>query len=1067
MHKDSTRVLRSLSAPSRYHSIVLTAAALVTLGASTAQADCPAAPITDANDMVISFLVANGTQIAPGAKLPSTVKEGMLLYDDTANALKICNGTAWQSISVGGSGSTAAGTVAGAVQFRGATAVLAADDANFVWDDTNNRLGVGTASPAASALLDLTSTSRGLLPPRMTTVQRDAITTPATGLEIYNTTTNQPNFYNGAAWTATGSGAGGTSSGATGYLQLSGGSGAFASSSAASGQQLFWDTTNHRLGIGTDNPTKTLDVRGEFVIHPNTQNTGSRLISRSINTDGRWALDVRATSVSADLQALITRPGQLGLGSGEFSNGDLNSAIGVINDTVFIPKLRIGGANTGPTNVSGLTIGASSSTEWQTAGTYPNGTNHYAIKTVLTSASSAERAPLVLSGHNLSFWTGATETERLRIDANGNVGIGTTAPAATALLDVSSTSKGFLPPRMTTVQRDAIATPATGLMIFNITNAAFEFYNGTAWSTVGAAMPNGTIAAFAAASCPSGWSEYTAARGRFLRGIDPSGTNDSVRAAGNVQSDALGSHQHQIASQSGPSGVNGGGNSDGGSYMAGIASNNWGAQQSSFVGGTETRPKNVAVTFCQYNGTGSTGGGGGSVTADSLDFTDFKDAMALDASTDITASGTNVLSVTNAGTGNSFVVNDAASDTSPFVIDASGNVGIGTSTPTNALQIEGTGQANDDIVIRSATSVAGEGGALFLNRSRGTNAAPAAVNSGDLLGDIFFAGHTGSAFANAAVIKGLAEQAFTTTPSTQDAALTFYTALDSVIAERMRISSAGNVGIGTSTPQTPLAIQGPTPRISIFDNDVAISAVNPAWIVRSKDEGLANGSFMIQSTADYTAFTDRFIIKSDGIVGIGATVLQAENKLTLGPQDSSQEGGQLALLPAGANTSSWAIDVYQNNLRIINGNASGVTNTLTAFFTPAGNMTLTGTLTQNSDRRLKADIRPITDAIGKLSRINGITYHWLDKSRERREQLGVLAQDVEQVFPQAVTSDENGFMSVNYSGLIAPLIEATKELKAQNDELRANLYAANDNDAAQDRAIDELRSELRKLRSDR
>ena len=66
-----------------------------------------------------------------------------------------------------------------------------------------------------------------------------------------------------------------------------------------------------------------------------------------------------------------------------------------------------------------------------------------------------------------------------------SVGINT-VPAASAALDVSSTTKGMLVPRMTTAQRDAIASPTTGLMVYNTTVNAFQFYNGTAWSAVGA-----------------------------------------------------------------------------------------------------------------------------------------------------------------------------------------------------------------------------------------------------------------------------------------------------------------------------------------------------------------------------------------------------------------------------------------------------------------------------------------------------------------------------------------------------------------------------------------------------
>jgi autotransporter adhesin len=67
-----------------------------------------------------------------------------------------------------------------------------------------------------------------------------------------------------------------------------------------------------------------------------------------------------------------------------------------------------------------------------------------------------------------------------------NVGIGTTTPAASALLDVSSTTKGFLAPRMTQTQRDAIATPvATGLLIYQTDNTpGFYSYNGTAWTAL-------------------------------------------------------------------------------------------------------------------------------------------------------------------------------------------------------------------------------------------------------------------------------------------------------------------------------------------------------------------------------------------------------------------------------------------------------------------------------------------------------------------------------------------------------------------------------------------------------
>lgn len=75
------------------------------------------------------------------------------------------------------------------------------------------------------------------------------------------------------------------------------------------------------------------------------------------------------------------------------------------------------------------------------------------------------------------------------------------------------------------------------------------------------------------------------------------------------------------------------------------------------------------------------------ISDDSLDFTDLKDALSLDASTDIAFGGSDTFSLTNSGSGNSFVVNDALGDTSPFVIDANGSVGVGVAAPSRKLEI--------------------------------------------------------------------------------------------------------------------------------------------------------------------------------------------------------------------------------------------------------------------------------------------------------------------------------------------------------------------------------------------
>ena len=71
--------------------------------------------------------------------------------------------------------------------------------------------------------------------------------------------------------------------------------------------------------------------------------------------------------------------------------------------------------------------------------------------------------------------------------SSAQVGIGTSSPAGSSQLDITSTTKGLLPPRMTTSQRDAISSPATGLQIYNTDNRAIETFSGTSgeWLTLG------------------------------------------------------------------------------------------------------------------------------------------------------------------------------------------------------------------------------------------------------------------------------------------------------------------------------------------------------------------------------------------------------------------------------------------------------------------------------------------------------------------------------------------------------------------------------------------------------
>ena len=91
-----------------------------------------------------------------------------------------------------------------------------------------------------------------------------------------------------------------------------------------------------------------------------------------------------------------------------------------------------------------------------------------------------------------------------------------------------------------------------------------------------------------------------------------------------------------------------------------------------------------------------------------------------------------------------------------------------------------------------------------------------------------------------------------------------------------------------------------------------------------------------------------------------------------------------------------------------------------------------GSYSRWSDRRHKEDIETILDPLRKVKSLRGVTFKWKDSGQHS---LGLIAQEVEGIINECVTTDTNGFKLISYSPLIGLLIEAIKELAKRVDEL--------------------------------
>jgi Chaperone of endosialidase len=309
--------------------------------------------------------------------------------------------------------------------------------------------------------------------------------------------------------------------------------------------------------------------------------------------------------------------------------------------------------------------------------------------------------------------------------------------------------------------------------------------------------------------------------------------------------------------------------------------------------------------------------------------------------------------------------------------------------------------------------------------------------------------------------------------------------------EVVRITAAGanetgRVGIGTASPgqrltlgsgnvQLPSAQGGADGNLYLggrTDNQETgmrlfggnVNGAIPGGFIDVRSGGAAEGLRIRVDTVN--GATERVRVAANGNVGIGSAA--PTQRLTLG-------SGNVLLPTAQAGTDGnlyfgGRTDNQETGMRLFGGNVggtipggfidvrttsateglrirvdTGAASTEKMRITP-NNILTTVPVVQQSDQRTKTDVAPLQDALAKLTRVRGVSFRRIppagDTSSEAysRADLGVIAQEVEQVFPELVVEcGDQSYKAVNYLGLTAALVEAVKELKVQNDDLRSRL----------------------------
>lgn len=223
-------------------------------------------------------------------------------------------------------------------------------------------------------------------------------------------------------------------------------------------------------------------------------------------------------------------------------------------------------------------------------------------------------------------------------------------------------------------------------------------------------------------------------------------------------------------------------------------------------------------------------------------------------------------------------------------------------------------------------------------------------------------------------------------------------------------------------------INGPTSRnVYVSGQWWDNSELGIVQVFGQNDNGAGDWSSNVEIVADDQAG------ETSGRISMMNTANGGTVNETILISSNNGSGGGFMDLRDNVGATTIGLDGQNGNISA-NGDVSG--NTLTS---------VDGSV-QTSDRRLKKNIQDLNNPLEKVSALRGVSYQWKDESKSQRNQIGVIAQEVEEIYPEFVITNDNGMKAVNYAQMTAVLIEAIKELNAkverletENSDLKASL----------------------------